>query len=47
LHEIGRRQLDALPAATTDKDRKQYQQRKRSSGLREDERVDGMQRLSA
>ncbi len=45
LNQIGRGQLDALPSAAPDKQRQQHQQRERCAGLREDQRVDGMQRF--
>jgi hypothetical protein len=46
LHEIGCGELDALPSAAADQKRQQDQQRKCSTGLREDERVDGVNRFS-
>ena len=47
LDQIGRGKLDALPSATTDENGQQYEQRERSSGLRQDQRIDGMQRFAA
>jgi hypothetical protein len=46
LHEIGSGELDTLPSAAADQDGQQDEQRKCGAGLREDERVDRVNRFA-